>query len=199
MCNKVPLQGAELEAHIQKERAAAEKEAAEQAAMVRNQRVLEADEGDSEDDSDSDSDSDDEDEIQQALGGGALDNSDDEGGNRSAKRKRKGTKDVDAGEWGEGDEALTKQLLSYDIYLKGKVAKSTSFFKSVGGQTQRFRMFPHIDKRRRVDEFGETIDVGMWLRKGKALEEEAEKEETEQKPVEEDEVCWLHVREGDSD
>ncbi|KAF6762080.1 cleavage and polyadenylation specificity factor subunit [Ephemerocybe angulata] len=187
MCHKVPLQGAELEEYIQKERAAKDKEAAHQAAMARNQRMLEADEDDS-DESESDSDEDDEDEIQEALGADMID-SDDEAQQPKppSKRKRKGNKDVDAAEWGEGDEALTKQLLSYDIYLKGKVAKSTSFFKSVGGQAQRFRMFPHVDKRRRVDEFGETIDVGMWLRKGKALEEEAEKEETEQKPIEEDE------------
>lgn len=42
---------------------------------------------------------------------------------------------------------------------------------------QRFRMFPYVEKKRRVDEYGETIDVGMWLRKGKVFEEEAETEE----------------------
>ena len=186
MCNKVPLQGVELDEHLQKERAAKEKEAAQQAAMARNQRMLEADEGDSESESDSDSDED-EDEVNQALVGGDMSVDGDEP-KRGGKRKRKNDDDMDGGDWGDGDEGLTKQLLSYDIYLKGKVSKSTSFFKSMGGQAQRFRMFPHIDKRRRVDEYGETIDVGMWLRKGKALEEEAEKEEKEQKPAEEDEV-----------
>jgi hypothetical protein len=38
-------------------------------------------------------------------------------------------------------------------------------------------MFPYVEKKRRVDDYGETIDVGMWLRKGKALEEEAESED----------------------
>lgn len=190
MCHKVPLQGAELEEHLQKERAAKEKEAAQQAAMARNQRMLEADEGDSESESDSDSDED-EDEVNQALVGGDDMSVDGEKSKRSGeKRKRKGDDEMDGGDWGEGDEGLTKQLLSYDIYLKGKVSKSTSFFKSVGAQTQRFRMFPHIDKRRRVDEYGETIDVGMWLRKGKALEEEAEKEEKEHKPAQEEEVSF---------
>lgn len=180
MYDKVPLQGAELEAHLQKERAAKEKEAAQQAAMARNQRMLEADEGDS----DSDSDTDDEREIHEALGGDM--DSDDDGYDRPSKRsKRKGAKDGDEADWGESDE-VTKQLLSFDIYLKGKVSKSTSFFKSVGGQTQRFRMFPYVDKRRRVDEYGETIDVGMWLRKGKALEEEAENEEKEHKKTADD-------------
>lgn len=180
MYDKVPLQGAELEAHLQKERAAKEKEAAQQAAMARNQRMLEADEGDS----DSDSDTDDEREIHEALGGD-MDSDDDYDGT-SSRSKRKGAKDGDEADWGESDE-VTKQLLSFDIYLKGKVSKSTSFFKSVGGQTQRFRMFPYVDKRRRVDDYGETIDVGMWLRKGKALEEEAENDEKEHKKTAEDE------------
>ncbi|KAJ2931622.1 hypothetical protein H1R20_g5346, partial [Candolleomyces eurysporus] len=182
MYDKVPLQGAELEAHLQKERAAKEKEAAQQAAMARNQRMLEADEGDS----DSDSDTDDEREIHEALGGD-MDSDDDDAYDRPSKRsKRKGANDGDEADWGESDE-VTKQLLSFDIFLKGKVSKSTSFFKSVGGQTQRFRMFPYVDKRRRVDEYGETIDVGMWLRKGKALEEEAENEENEHKKTTDDE------------
>ena len=83
---------------------------------------------------------------------------------------------MDNTDWLDGDEGLTKQLLSFDIYLKGNVSKSTFFFKNAG-QTQRFRMFPYVEKKRRVDDYGETIDVGMWLRKGKALEEEAESED----------------------
>lgn len=178
MRSKVPLHGAELEAHLQKERAVKEKEVAHQAAMARNQRVLEADE----DESDSDSDSDDEDEVEQVLGdvmdvsGGTDDGREDHGG-----RRRKNDKAGDGADWAmDGDEGLTKQLLSYDIYLKGNVSKATSFFKNAGGQTQRFRMFPYVEKKRRVDEYGETIDVGMWLRKGKVLEEDAESEETKE-------------------
>ena len=60
MYHKVPLQGAELEEHLAKERAAKEKEAAHQAALARNQRVLEADEDDT-DSEDDDSDEDDDD------------------------------------------------------------------------------------------------------------------------------------------
>ncbi|EAU84389.1 cleavage and polyadenylation specificity factor subunit [Coprinopsis cinerea okayama7 len=172
MYHKVPLQGAELEEYLAKERAAKEKEAAQQAAMARNQRMLEADEDDSDSESDSDSDADDEEEVREALGG---DMDVDEAGNRRRRRGMK--KSSDGADWGDGDEGYTKQLLSFDIYLKGKVSKSTSFFKSVGGQTQRFRMFPYVEKKRRVDEYGETVDVGLWLRKGKALEEEAEKKE----------------------
>ncbi|PFH51359.1 hypothetical protein AMATHDRAFT_74923 [Amanita thiersii Skay4041] len=173
--HRVPLQGAELEAYLQKERAVKEKEAAHQAALARNQRMLEADEDES--DSDSDSDADEEDEVRQALGeisGEAEIDDVMDGGSGVVGRRKKADKGLDGADWGlDGDEGLTKQLLSYDIYLKGNVSKSTSFFKSAGIQTQRFRMFPYVEKKRRVDEYGETIDVGMWLRKGKAFEEEA--------------------------
>ena len=136
--------------------------------MARNQRMLEADE----DESDSDSDSDDEDEGEQVLGEDVMDV-----GKELVSKRGKGDKSGD-GDWGmDGDEGLTKHLLSFDIYIKGNVSKATSFFKTAGGQTQRFRMFPFIEKKRRVDEYGETIDVGMWLRKGKVLEEDAESDE----------------------
>ncbi|KAF8631524.1 hypothetical protein AX15_002284 [Amanita polypyramis BW_CC] len=178
---KVPLQGAELDAYLQKERVAKEKEAAQQAALVRNQRMLEADEDES--DSDSDSDADEEDEVRQALGRESVDVDMDVMvsaiSNRSPGRQKRGEKSLDGADWGlDGDEGLTKQLLSYDIYLKGNVSKLTSFFKTAGTQAQRFRMFPYVEKKRRVDEYGETIDVGMWLRKGKAFEELAEGDES---------------------
>lgn len=180
MKSKVPLQGAELEEYLQKERAVKDKEAAHQAAMARNQRMLEADE----DDSDSDSDSDDEDEVEQALGSDAMDVSGgdaEQSNDDRASRRRKGDKGGDGADWAmDGDEGLTKQLLSYDIYLKGNVSKATSFFKTAGGQTHRFRMFPYVEKKRRVDEYGETVDVGMWLRKGKVLEEDAESDEVKE-------------------
>ncbi|KAJ7283999.1 beta-lactamase-like protein [Mycena rebaudengoi] len=174
---KVPLQGAELDAHLQKERAAKDKEAAHQAQLARSQRMLEADEDES--DSDSDSDTEDEDEVRQALGADEMDTDVDGPSADSGSKKRKADKGLDGTDWGlDGDEGLTKQLLSFDIYLKGNVSKATTFFKNVGGQTQRFRMFPYVEKKRRVDEYGETIDVGMWLRKGKVFEEEAETDET---------------------
>lgn len=182
MKSKVPLQGAELEEYLQKERAVKDKEAAHQAAMARNQRMLEADEDDS--DSDSDSDDEDEDEVEQVLGSDAIDVSRgdaDQSNDDHANRRRKLDKTGDGADWTmDGDEGLTKQLLSYDIYLKGNVSKATSFFKSAGGQTHRFRMFPYVEKKRRVDEYGETIDVGMWLRKGKVLEEDAESDEVKE-------------------
>ncbi|KAH7931204.1 hypothetical protein BV22DRAFT_1190509 [Leucogyrophana mollusca] len=181
MNSKVPLQGAELEAYLVKERAAKEKEAAHQVALARTQRVLEADEDESDED-DSDSDSEEEDEVERALGDDAMDNGDEVTSPAvGSRRRRKNEHLEDGADWGlDIDEGLTKQLLSFDIYLKGNVSKSTSFFKSTGGQTQRFRMFPYVEKKRRVDEYGETIDVAMWLRKGKVLEEDAESDESKE-------------------
>ena len=96
------------------------------------------------------------------------------------------------------DDGVSKQMLSYDIYLKGNVSKATSFFKSADGQSQqRFRMFPYIEKKRRIDDYGELIDVEMWMRKGKALEEHAEKEEMSEmktKIEEEEKVSLLSLR-----
>lgn len=175
---KVPLTGVELELYQQKEQAAKEKEAAHQATLARNQRMLEADEDESDSESDSDAE---EDEVRDVLDADSMDTAEDGNGNggeggESRKSRWKTDKTVDNADWLDGDEGLTKQLLSFDIYLKGNVSKSTSFFKTTG-QGQRFRMFPYVDKKRRVDEYGETIDVGLWLRKGKALEEEAESED----------------------
>jgi len=175
MNSKVPLQGAELEAYLAKERAAKEKEAAHQAAIVRNQRVLEADEDESDDESDTDSE---EEEVERTLNDDDMDTFDDDS---RAGRRRKHDKTEDNADWGgDMDDGLTKTLLSFDIYLKGNVSKLTSFFKSTDGQAHRFRMFPYVEKKRKVDEYGETIDVGMWLRKGKVFEEDAESEEVKE-------------------
>jgi len=172
MHSKVPLQGAELDAYLQHERERKDKEAAQQAALVRNQRILEADEDESE--SDSDSDADEEDEVRRTLEDDMdVDLDDDDG-----KLRRRKADNLDSSDWAlDGDEGLTKQFLSFDIYLKGNVSRATSFFKTAGSQAQRFRMFPYVEKKRRVDEYGETIDVGMWLRKGRALEDAAESDE----------------------
>ncbi|KAH7887585.1 beta-lactamase-like protein [Phlebopus sp. FC_14] len=179
MNSKVPLQGAELEAYLARERAAKEKEAAQQAAIVRNQRMLEADE----DESDEESDSESEEEVERALDEDQFDAADGAIAKLGSltRQRRKSEKMEDNTDWGfDMDDGLTKTLLSFDIYLKGNVSRSTSFFKSAGGQTHRFRMFPYVEKKRRVDEYGETLDVGMWLRKGKAFEEDAESEEVKE-------------------
>lgn len=173
MSEKVPLQGTELEIYLQRQQAAKDKAAAQKAALERSQRLLEADEDESENDSESDSD--DEDEVERTLGEDGVEM---EGVERPKSRRKTKGRDANGADWGglglDTDDGLTKQMLSYDIYLKGNVSK---FFKTAEGQSQRFRMFPYVEKKRKVDEYGETIDVDMWLRKGKALEEDTESEE----------------------
>ena len=181
MNSKVPLQGAELESYLARERATREKEAAQQAAIVRNQRMLEADEDESDEESDSDEEDEDEDEVERALNEDQMDTVDSDSPVAASARRRKAEKIDDNTDWGlDMDDGLTKTLLSFDIYLKGNVSKATSFFKSTGGYTHRFRMFPYVEKKRKVDEYGETIDVGMWLRRGKVFEQEAESDENKE-------------------
>jgi len=163
------LAGVELEIFQQKQRLMREKAAVAQAALVRSQQLLEADEG--ADSSDSDSDAADEEDVERALG---LDAD----GSRT-----------DGADWGRGMDAEDsgRQMLSFDIYLKGNVSRAVSFFKSAGKENQRFRMFPYVEKKRKVDEYGEVIDVAMWVRRGQIMEEEAEDEEAkERKRLEEE-------------
>ncbi len=184
MKSRVPLQGQELEDYLQKKRAEEEKAAAEEAALQRTQLMLEADEDD-DSESDDDDDSDDENTVEQTLNGDAMDVSGDgdapfaEPGGATSRRRKRAV--ADFGDWDfETEDGGTKQIISFDIYLKGNVSKQPSFFKSEGGQQPRFRMFPYIERKRRVDEYGEVVDVGMWLQKGKKLEEEAESEEAKE-------------------
>lgn len=191
MHSKVPLQGAELEEFLEKERLAHEKEVA-QIAQRRQQeeRMLEADAEDS--DTDSDSDDDDEDGLNGVLDGdmaelaSPIEGFGEPGAEGLVERRKGGAKRE--GDWGfDADEGLNKSLLSYDIYLKGHASRATSFFKSADGQQrERFRMFPYVEKKRRVDEYGETIDVGMWMRKGKVLEEAEKEGKDVEKQVEEE-------------
>jgi cleavage and polyadenylation specificity factor subunit 2 len=57
-------------------------------------------------------------------------------------------------------------------------------------------MFPYVERKRRVDEYGETLDVAAWLRKGRALEADAESEEVKElkrkKAEAEAKVCSHH-------
>jgi cleavage and polyadenylation specificity factor subunit 2 len=182
---KVPLQGAELEEFLEKERLAKEKDelkkVSAKSAQQQDQRILEADEVDSDTDSDDDED---EDEVNRSLGGEMLDLSNDMGEPTTSRAARSKAERADA-DWDVDDEGMSKAMLSYDIYLKGNVSKATSFFKSADGHRERFRMFPYVEKRRRVDEYGEIVDVGMWLRKGKALEEAQREDRTAEIQAEE--------------
>ena len=200
MYAKVPLQGTELEEFLQKERQEKEKEAAHKAVQERKERMLEADEDD-DDDSDIDDDSDEENEVEMQLTGD-TDMAEDGKPDGRLTRKKKSSAAGGAGglgasdEWdAAGEDGTLSKHLSFDIYLKGNVSKSTSFFKSADGQTsQRFRMFPYTEKKRRVDEYGETIDVALWLRRDKVFQHEARDEDKEkQRILEEDARVRIHL------
>lgn len=149
---KVPLSGQELADFNEAKLAETEKEAAQKAALARTQQLLEADEVESDDDEDED-------------GGDLGDDDPDELGGR--QRGQAG---------GDGWADDTRQL-SFDIYVKGQATRAASFFKSATGSAPRFRMFPFVEKRaRNVDQYGEAVDVGIWLRKGKEIEEIGEDE-----------------------
>ena len=161
MYSKVPLHGAELENYLQAERLTKEREAAQAAALTRSQLMIEADESDSDD-----GDGDDSDDGQDDAAGQAEDPS---GAGEAANPWSFDTTMDDSGAGAKG--------ANYDFYVKGGTAKQTSFFKAAEGQGQKFKMFPYVERRRRVDAFGEVLDVGAWQRRGKALEENTETEE----------------------
>lgn len=147
MDSKVALTGAELEAYEEEERLKKEREAAQQAALDRSRRMLEAD--DLESDSDSDSEA-----------GEGTDGIDvitrTEGANAFA---------------GDGEDVRT---MSFDIFVKGQQMRTG---RGAVGEMARFRMFPYIAKGRKVDSYGEGLDIGQWVRKGREIEEEGETEE----------------------
>lgn len=163
--SKVALVGKELEQHLEAQRQVKEKEAATKAAAERSRRMLEAD--DLESDSDSDADS-----ADMHLDGGAED---DEAPNGLLEG---GTGTGDA--FAENEDV---RATSFDIYVKGQQTRAVGFFRSGAntGAQQRFRMFPFVERKsRKVDIYGENLDVGAWLRKGKEIELEVESDEVKE-------------------
>ncbi|PWN48381.1 hypothetical protein IE53DRAFT_389433 [Violaceomyces palustris] len=185
--SKVPLEGDELRAHLEAELAEKERQAQQRALLARSRRRLEADEDDESSDSDDSSDDD---------AGGAFDEMPGVGPNGrvanggnfaepgSLTRKKGHTTAFDGSRGGarvgavEGMGDGVSNEVSFDIYLKGNASRATSFFGAkagVGGEGPygvgiRYRMFPMIERKRRIDAYGETIDVGRWLSKKRELE-----------------------------
>jgi cleavage and polyadenylation specificity factor subunit 2 len=119
-------------------------------------------------DGDSDSDSDEEDDEEE--GAGTLDEMDGSGLNGTVARRRTGGFTGGAGAW---DEFLDASTLvgraggqTFDIYVKGNYG-----LRRVMDGLPRYRMFPVVERKRRVDAYGEAIDVEGWLRRG--MEEDA--------------------------
>ncbi|WVW84589.1 hypothetical protein I302_106623 [Kwoniella bestiolae CBS 10118] len=158
MDSKVPLVGSELEAHLESERLAKEREAAHQAALDRSKRMLEAD--DLESDSESEGSDIGEDE---AAADGIL----------GAVTKRRQDANAFAG---DGEDV--NRTMSFDIYVKGQQMR----VYNRPGEMTRFRMFPFLERRgRKIDAYGEGLDIGQWVRKGREIEEEGETEEVREK------------------
>ncbi|TYJ58918.1 hypothetical protein B9479_000351 [Cryptococcus floricola] len=152
--SKVPLEGAELEAHLESARLTKEREAAQKAALERSaRRMLEADDLES----DSDDESDD----------GALAGAEEKGELGGATVKRAEGANAYAG---DGEDVRT---MSFDIYVKGQQMRSGR-----GAEMARFRMFPFVERKgRKIDQYGEGLDIGQWMRKGREIAEEGETEE----------------------
>ncbi|GAA6060200.1 hypothetical protein JCM10212_002279 [Sporobolomyces blumeae] len=155
MHRKVYLEGEELEAYLAAEQEAADLVAKQQAALERSRRMMHTD-GDA---SDSDSDaSEAEEDVAEEMGGDAP---------MAPIRRRTGGFTGGAGAWDEflDEEALAGQArgMSFDIYVRGEygVRKLAD-----GNGLPRFRMFPVVERKRRVDAYGEAIDVEGWLRRG---------------------------------
>lgn len=185
-----------MRAYLEAEQAAREKAAQQRAVLAQRRRMMEADE-DEESDSDSEGSSD-EDEDGGIGGGGALQPAGARGfaepGSGPLGRKR--GHGVAFDESGRGGRAGLEQdetdaadglstRVSFDIYLKGNASRATSFFGakanapgSAGqyGAGVRFRMFPFVERKRRVDGYGEVIDVARWLSRRRELEATAETE-----------------------
>lgn len=160
----------------------------------------ESDDGSGSSDSDSgDDDDDDADADEGAMPSGGV-VADALPRNRKGRRGGKGKSGVDDGNepsvhaTGEGDLTMLGAALSHDIYLKGNASRTTNFFGSSSGALKhlsaaqdgarearerhgvgvRFRTFPVVEKRKRVDAFGEVIDVGRWLSRGRRERQEEE-------------------------
>lgn len=165
MRRKVYLEGDELEVHLAAEQEAADLLAKQQAALERSRRMLHADAG-GESDSDSDSDGDD-DGARDEEADAAEEAARGEGEPAALRRRRIGGFTGGAGAW---DEFLDAEALaglaggqSFDIYVRGAFGVRAG---GGGSGLQRFRMFPVVERRRRVDAYGEAIDVEGWLRRG---------------------------------
>ncbi|KAJ9119685.1 hypothetical protein QFC22_003395 [Naganishia vaughanmartiniae] len=178
---KVLLEGDELQAFLDAERHAREKQLAYKAAQERSRRMLEAD--DLEDSDSDDDDDDDADQPEEGEGNGAGMDQDEKAGQVALSGvPGASTMGAGAGALMETDDFRTA---SFDIYVKGQQMRTTSFFgagpnAAVGGGSgaTRFRMFPFVERKmRKVDVYGEQLDVGAWIRKGREIEEEVESPE----------------------
>ncbi|PWN19876.1 hypothetical protein BCV69DRAFT_313612 [Microstroma glucosiphilum] len=188
---RLPLQGHELEAYNEEKRLRKEKDDQHKALLARSRQRLEADqeEDSDEDDGDDDKAEDSDDDLEAGLpedpvGFSAVTL---DGNKGRGSRKLKDLTHSGAGDalGGEGDMTLLGSSLSHDIYLRGDSAHASNFFNPLRGNVDtnleqeaakrhgvgvRYRTAPVIEKRKRIDAFGEVVDVARWLSRGRAVD-----------------------------
>lgn len=132
---------------------------------------------------DDDSESDDSDEEGEPAGR-AMESADAKGGVRPAKDSVHRSVMAEPGGQSGGLDVSRRGLLdefvdegdisalSFDIYVRNTAASRPNSRLL----TQRFRMFPYVERRRRVDAYGEVIDVDGWLRRGEDAGDKAKEE-----------------------
>ncbi|RKP25933.1 beta-lactamase-like protein, partial [Syncephalis pseudoplumigaleata] len=157
---KIPLEGEELRLYLEEERAQKEREAHEAAVIARSRNVL--DEGGIASDS---SGSEDEDEGEDGEGEGDAMDTDIEhrtttDGHHHHHHHHRSTRDA------ERHQAMLDT--EHDLYVRDGV-RSGGFFK----QTQSFPMFPFTERRRRFDDYGETIQQDHYMQDIEKLEQDA--------------------------
>lgn len=173
--SKVPLEGEELEAHIEAERLASERAAQAKALLARSTRRLEADENEESSDSDSSGDDSEEEDVMMEEEGKEVGEGEERKSKVLVSRKRGGAGPLN--NVNEEEEMNFNPEVSFDIYLKGKASRATGFFGALAEKTSnryktgiRFRMFPVVEKKRKVDTYGETLDIAKWLSRKRQLE-----------------------------
>ena len=151
---RIRLTGEELRAHLEREQQAKEQEAQTKAPQ-RARPQLEADED---------------------GGASSSDSSDDEepATDRDAHRLLMSTRDI-------APERLAaaegRQEISFDIFLRGLASRAPAYptaEEEAYGAGVHYRMFPFIERKRKVDMYGEAIDTSKWLSRRRRLEEEQE-------------------------
>lgn len=80
------------------------------------------------------------------------------------------------GAWDEFlDDIKTSQIGGFDIYVRqgGAANPSRSMALPHANQIQntRYRMFPYFERRRKIDGYGEAVDIEGWKTRNKAPEE----------------------------
>lgn len=160
---KVRLAGEELRAHLEREKEANAQAAQERAQQARAQRQLEADE-----------------EQDEAA---SSSSDEDEGGELDPARLLASTRSVASERL--APDAPEETGVSYDIFLRGSASHTPAALGNVTnvagdsagqeyGAGVRFRMFPFIERKRKVDGYGEAIDTSRWLSRRRRVEEQME-------------------------